>query len=338
MLLGRSVMQGTGEFDITTVGSAPTEQIDIGSGIRTGSRLNAWRDVLNNYYYPLDLSSPATTFTVGRLSVHDVASIRIGIIDSDPMTVKRNPSHISRSGDDFFMMPITATDSLALTQRDRECEVRPGDVAFISTGDPYVYFQPKRTVIAAVRLPAEMIRERIPWVDDMTARQCSRERPLVRIFTDLLRSMIQNSSALSASEAELLRHSLFDLLALALTMPGEATSDESSVRLAHRQRILHFIERNILDKDLGSALVATGLGLSPRYIQRIFAERGETLTEVIRKRRIMEAQQLLKSRNYANKSIEEISYAAGFTDPAYFSRVFRQETNMSPGEYRKTYS
>lgn len=331
-------MQGAAEFDIATGGSQPTAQVDVGSTARVGARLSAWRDVLNDYYYPLDLSSPAAAFNVGRLSVHDVASIRIGVIDSDPMTVKRNPAHIRRSGDDYYMMPITASNSLALTQRDRECEVRPGDLAFIGTGDPYVYSQPERTMIAAVRLPAEMIRERIPWVDDMTARQCSRERPLVRIFLDLLRSMVHNSSTLKGPEADLLRRSLFDLLALALTVPGEAVSDESSVRLAHRQRILHFIEARIFDKELSSSLVASCLGLSARYIQRIFAERGETLTEVIRRRRIMAAQQLLKNRNFLSKSVEEISYVAGFVDPAYFSRVFRQETGMSPGEYRKAHT
>jgi AraC-like DNA-binding protein len=54
--------------------------------------------------------------------------------------------------------------------------------------------------------------------------------------------------------------------------------------------------------------------------------------------RITQAQQLLKNRNLLGKSLQEISYLAGFVDPAYFSRVFRQETSMSPGEYRRLHS
>lgn len=330
-------MHDRAEFDfVTGRGIAdPEAQIDVGSVARIGSRLAAWRDVLNTYYYPLDLSSPAALFDVGRLSVHDVASIRIGVLHSDPMTVRRHPTHIRRHSDDFFMMPISASGSLSLSQRGRECEVRPGDLAFIGTGDPYVYVQPTRNSVAAIRLPADMVRSRIPWIDDMTARQCPGEQPLVRVFQDFLRSMIRNSAALSDAEAEFLRRSLFDLLALALTVPGDAAFDETSVRFAHRQRILHFIEEHVCDRELSSSAIARRLGLSPRYIQRIFAERGETLTEIIRRRRVAEAQQLLRSRSLANRSVEEICYSVGFQDPAYFSRVFRQETGMSPGEYRR---
>src|SRR5690349_4902725 len=113
--------------------------------------------------------------------------------------------------------------------------------------------QPTRNSVAAIRLPADMVRARIPWIDDLTARQCPREQPLVRGFQDFLRSMIRNSAALSEPEAEFLRRSLFDLLALAVTAPGDAASDETSVRFAHRQRILHFIEEHVCDRDLGSA-------------------------------------------------------------------------------------
>jgi len=334
-------MQDRTGFDFETMGhdaSAPVTQVDISSVVREGLRLAAWRDALNNYYYPLDLSTPASAFSVGHLMVYDVAEIRVGVLDSDPMTVTRRQTHIGRSDDDFFMMPITDTNNLYLTQRTRECQVRPGDLALIGTGDPYVYTQPDRTMITAVRLPAGMLRERVPWIDDMTARQSRREQPLVRMFHEFLRSVTRHGSHLSGPEATFLRHTLFDLLAHALTAPGGEVSDESSVRFANRQRILHFVEEHIADRNLSSSLIAGRLGLSPRYIQKIFAERGETVTEIIRKRRVTEAQRLLRNRNLLNKSVQEISYLAGFLDPAYFSRVFRQETSMSPGEYRRLHS
>ncbi|MDX8439770.1 helix-turn-helix domain-containing protein [Mesorhizobium australafricanum] len=328
------------EFDFVNgrVSAVAEAKIDVGSVSRIGSRLAAWRDYLNTYYYPLDLSSPASLFEVGRLSVQDVASIRIGVLHSDPMTVERHPTHIGRYGEDFFMMPMPSSASLQLTQRGRECEVRPGDLAFIGTGDPYVYKQPTRNSVAAIRLPADMVRARIPWIDDMTALQRPKEQPLVSLFQDFLRSMVRNGAALSDAQADFLRSSLFDLLALALTTPGTVASDETSVRFAHRQRVLRLVEERVRDPGLTSAVVAHQLGLSPRYLQKIFADRGETLTEVIRRRRISEAQRLLKSGSFAKRSIEEISYCAGFLDAAYFSRVFRQETGMSPGEYRRMHA
>ncbi len=37
-------------------------------------------------------------------------------------------------------------------------------------------------------------------------------------------------------------------------------------------------------------------------------------------------------------NINEIAFACGYSDPAYFRRVFKQEINMAPKQYRSLYS
>ncbi|MCR5840671.1 MAG: AraC family transcriptional regulator, partial [Bacteroidales bacterium] len=36
------------------------------------------------------------------------------------------------------------------------------------------------------------------------------------------------------------------------------------------------------------------------------------------------------------RTMAEISYAVGFNDPHYFSKVFKQESGMTPTEYRNS--
>lgn len=38
---------------------------------------------------------------------------------------------------------------------------------------------------------------------------------------------------------------------------------------------------------------------------------------------------------FTNLSIKEIANKVGFENSLYFSRLFKQETNLSPSEYRK---
>ncbi len=51
--------------------------------------------------------------------------------------------------------------------------------------------------------------------------------------------------------------------------------------------------------------------------------------------RIRNAQSLLLR---STLSIKEISYMVGFRDQLYFSRVFRQETGMSPRAFRRAHA
>ena len=68
-------------------------------------------------------------------------------------------------------------------------------------------------------------------------------------------------------------------------------------------------------------------------MQRIFADNGETPLGAIRKRRISEACLAIERRGASRKSIAEIAYSVGFLDPAYFSRVFRNEMDVAPTDY-----
>jgi len=47
--------------------------------------------------------------------------------------------------------------------------------------------------------------------------------------------------------------------------------------------------------------------------------------------RVLQAQKLLRA---TDDSVTAIAGAVGFSDPAYFSRVFRKEAGVSPKAYR----
>lgn len=106
------------------------------------------------------------------------------------------------------------------------------------------------------------------------------------------------------------------------------------MRIAHRQRALRFIDANIERSDLHSGTVAQVLRLSPRYVQKIFADHGERLSAVIRSRKMAEARRLLRGVGTRRPSISQVAYAVGFDDAAHFTRAFREETGMSPTAYR----
>lgn len=60
----------------------------------------------------------------------------------------------------------------------------------------------------------------------------------------------------------------------------------------------------------------------------------KTVYQLIQRRLQREAELLLR---HTTLSAKQIAHALGVCDPAYFSRCFKQNTGLSPLEYRKTF-
>lgn len=77
---------------------------------------------------------------------------------------------------------------------------------------------------------------------------------------------------------------------------------------------------------------ARALGLSDRHLRRLCLEAtGLSTHGFIAATRVREACRLLA---YTRMQVQEVGFALGFDDPAYFVRVFRQGTGLAPTEYR----
>jgi two-component system response regulator YesN len=86
-------------------------------------------------------------------------------------------------------------------------------------------------------------------------------------------------------------------------------------------------------KPLQLSLVAEQCEISQGYLSRLFSEYlNTTFIDYLNTLRINEAVRLLRNEK---KSIKEISHIVGYSDPNYFSRIFRRYLNVSPSELAK---
>ena len=78
--------------------------------------------------------------------------------------------------------------------------------------------------------------------------------------------------------------------------------------------------------------VADKVGLSHRSFMRRFKKAtGDTPLAYLQRVRIETAKELLHNSSY---SVEEIGYRVGYEDASYFSRLFKQRVELTPGEYK----
>jgi len=97
-------------------------------------------------------------------------------------------------------------------------------------------------------------------------------------------------------------------------------------------RARYYLSQNYTNPNLMLQDVAGEVSMSNSRFSTVFAqETGYTFTEYLTMLRISKAQELLKATDLRSSKIAQ---AVGYTDPHYFSYLFKKRTGMTPSEYR----
>lgn len=98
-----------------------------------------------------------------------------------------------------------------------------------------------------------------------------------------------------------------------------------------------FIEININNPSLlSTSTLATRFNYSPSQFSRRFkAVANKTVKEYVIGVKMEKAKELLRT---VNRSIGDIAYQLGYTNPFYFTNVFTKHNRISPSAYRSKFS
>lgn len=120
---------------------------------------------------------------------------------------------------------------------------------------------------------------------------------------------------------------LYELLSR-LSRYGALSEERSGVR-----GVVAYIDTH-LNKELSISDLARLCAMSESTFRRAFcASVGESPKKYINRRRLEKAQYMLRSE----LSIGEICAALGYYDSAYFSKLFKQHTGLTPAAYRDSF-
>ena len=151
------------------------------------------------------------------------------------------------------------------------------------------------------------------------------------VFLTLANGLAQASLMHSPAQESVKKGFLLGLLGLfrniVETGSGRLNSDIGKVFQAKC-----LVREQFSNPELRVQNIAETLGCSADYLSHLFhTETKERLTHYIQRIRIGGSVLALET---TSMTIAEIAYASGFSDPAYFARVFRQHKAVTPQVYR----
>jgi AraC-like DNA-binding protein len=106
------------------------------------------------------------------------------------------------------------------------------------------------------------------------------------------------------------------------------------VRAARLAAIKHDIVASLGDTDLSLTVLAARHRCTPRYVQRLFDDAGETFTDYVLSQRLARAHRMLSNPLRAGEKVASVAYDVGFNDLSHFNRAFRRRYGETPSEVR----
>lgn len=145
--------------------------------------------------------------------------------------------------------------------------------------------------------------------------------PVVENFYPLLRNSAHIEETEQLAKSALKRH-----LQLALNSePGKVNDPEL-------EKINQYIDDHVCE-TVTNVNIADYLHLNPSYFSRFFKKRyGKNFTDYVHLYKMELAKNLL---NNPNETMENVAYSLGYSDRAYFSKVFKKYVGTSPSDYKQ---
>jgi AraC-like DNA-binding protein len=295
----------------------------------------AWRDLLRSMcgrYYSEGIEPNAFAGWVRPVTARGFTALDIGC---NAHQVERTYRDVRLDGADHYFTLFQASGQLAMFHNDQAVRLAAGDVALVDAARPVTYCadngsEPWNTV--SLSLPRQSLVSYLGF-EPRGGLYRPAGTPAGRLLFDLIRTSDDGEGGEISLADSYMQLAVYDLVG-ALFAPSEPSSGSRHSNKLFA-RIRGIIKHGCADPGFGPYEVAAEAGISLRYLQKLFTERGSTCSEFIYSLRLDHAAHLLRRRGSlgTGQPLSEIAYASGFRDYTHFARKFRHRFGYPPGAH-----
>lgn len=208
--------------------------------------------------------------------------------------------------------------------------VAPRQIVILNEGNPFGFRIPA-TRATILSLERRRIERMAPRIAGTPLHRLSPDGPDAALLAGYL--ALLNAHPPAGSVAPIADH-VYELVARLLGRRDDRPPGQPAVAHARLRLVKDDIARNLTSPGLDVAAVARRQGITPRYVQKLFAAEGTTFSDHLRAERLAFAMHMLAAPGCVGRSIADIAFEAGFGDLSTFNRAFRARYGVTPREMR----
>ena len=257
------------------------------------------------------------------------------VISAAPHSIARTRRHIASDAPDFLQLTLQLTGQGVLTQLDRQAQVGPGELVVYDTRRPFTYDLDQSHTGLVMMFPQAMLQLTERDLARVTATPVPCHDGLGPVVLPLLHGLARQMEHLETRATPRLVDNVVDLIGSLLVEradAGRTPGEDGPGRLT--ERVLIHMEQRLADPGLSPEGVAAAHRISRRYLYKLLAARGYTVSGWIREQRLARCRRDLSDPALDHLPVGAIGGRWGFADPAHFSHAFKAAYGMSPREAR----
>ena len=206
-----------------------------------GRQLAAWREIMSEVYFSLDIENERGDGFCGIIKEFDVGSVSITTLDSDQQRAFRTKRRIAVDPDDSFVFVMPVRKDLYFNQLGRSGVVAPGGYVLVNTSEFYELACPDGYLNWTVKVPGAELRRRIPDIEDYCACRFPNNVAMARLARHHTRAVALTFGSATLPDEAALAQNLIDLIAIVVRSERDEAGGERSTQhlLRRRHRLRH---------------------------------------------------------------------------------------------------
>ncbi|MBQ8610252.1 MAG: AraC family transcriptional regulator [Oscillospiraceae bacterium] len=230
---------------------------------------------------------------------------------------------VERERSPISVIGLTLSGSGTVCQNGQQVRAVPGSLFLVTAGDSHVYYPEADWEFCWVNLAGSHWQElvRLYGLQDKILFS---PFALGGEFLALIARITEEETDPDSWQTEMQTFLFRTLLHLHQTQQREAPPLAARVRSEFER---------CAESGLTQTEVCRRIGITPRHAQRIFRQTyGESIHRYLAQKKLQKAQALLIG---TDRSVAQIAEETGFENEKYFSTFFRQQTGLTPTQYRR---
>lgn len=288
-------------------------------------RFDYWKEVVCRHCLAADSKTLSQSNFEGALKVHDMGALDICTLSSPLHYWERSAQHLRSGPAEDLWLGFTRNGHGELEQGGRKATLAAGNL-FLYDASQTFRFSLGGTENHLIRIPRQLLSERLPGIADYTAMVLDDRRPGVIPLREMLRQAASAPSILQdGGVSSRYSSALLDLLVISVELQDLKTTHEE---LDLYGRIMNYIHRNLTDPNLSIELIAQAHHVSTRTVTRAFARYQKTPVAEIWKERLNASREAIERGQV--RSVSQAALDFGFSDFSHFSHAFRKAFGVAP--------
>ncbi|NIX75886.1 helix-turn-helix domain-containing protein [Microvirga terricola] len=307
------------------------------SSLKIEDQFSYWREFVCDTFLGLKAERSERAPFEARMECHAIGNVSVALARFAAQRMYRGAPEIAQTTEDAYCLHLIRKGVTHVSSH--EVTAHAGDLVLLDTSIPFnAVIRTPSLETTIIHLPKRLIEARLSPSTDVHTRLRGDEGAGA-LLAGYVKSLGQAIGTLPLEMSNKAGEIFCDLLAATIAPAGKASEAiRGGIRAARLAAAKQYISRHLTNPFLDAAKIARNLGVSERYVHKLFEPTGRSLGESLVIARLDACRHALRMPTENYRTIADIAYEFGFNDLSGFYRRYRARWGETPGDTRSGFT